>query len=189
MAQIEKLKGIPKGASARASRKAKEARLTRERLLQFLTYDPDTGVFRRVFDGTKGMRAGDVAGGVNPNGYWVIRIDGVSYSAHRLAWLYVYGEWPDQQVDHTNAVKDDNRIANLRDLSPSANQQNRKTPLPNNKLGVLGVSPRKGKFRARITVEGRVIELGKFATLEKAESAYLQAKQQMHPTSPVAEGR
>jgi hypothetical protein len=68
--------------------------LTQERLKEVLNYDPETGIFTRAVKRHK-YPAGEKAGTVEFNGYIVIRISGKTYKAHRLAWLYVYGEWPD----------------------------------------------------------------------------------------------
>jgi hypothetical protein len=108
-----------------------------ERLKELLNYDPDTGVFTyRQKCGKK--RAGDVAGTINDKGYTVITIDYRIYPAHRLAWLYVHGEWPKQQVDHINRIRNDNRIASLRDVNQSENILNA-SMLSNNKSGHKGV--------------------------------------------------
>lgn len=171
-------------------RKAKEAKLSRSRAMEMLSYDPVSGGFTWRCSPSHNAPVGSCAGCLSPTGYRIIRFKDVGgVHAHRLAWLIFHGAWPEDQIDHINGIKDDNRIANLRDVSPAKNQQNRRDALPNNRLGVLGVSPRKGKYRARITVQGRVLELGKFGTLEQARDAYLAAKARYHPTSPIAEGR
>ncbi|MNQ84444.1 hypothetical protein D3C85_995720 [compost metagenome] len=91
--------------------------LTSGRLKELVTYDPLTGVFLR-----KGCTA---KVGYNPVDWYVtISIDGQKYQAHRLAWLYVYGEWPSNFIDHINQIKNDNRISNLRDVTKSVNSSN-----------------------------------------------------------------
>jgi HNH endonuclease len=93
---------------------AKQTKLTAERLRERLHYDAETGVFtRRV--GSSNARAGDVAGSVHSTGYVRISIDGGKYTAHCLAWFYVHGVWPSDQIDHINRNRSDNRIANLRE--------------------------------------------------------------------------
>ena len=187
--QVEKKKGMPRGMRARDARKAKEAKLTRSRLIELLSYEPETGLFRWRTAASPRVKDGKVAGCAMPSGYIVIRIDGTGFSAHRLAWLYVYGRWPDEQIDHINALRADNRIANLRDVTPSGNQGNRRHPFTNNKLGVLGVRCRYGRYHAVIGLNNKLIELGIFDTAEEASAAYLAAKAIYHPTSPIAEGR
>jgi hypothetical protein len=87
--------------------------LNAARLRELMHYEPETGrVVRRT--ATRGHRAGAVAGCTRRDGYQVISIDGYRYLAHRLAWLYVHGAWPDGDLDHINANPSDNRIANLR---------------------------------------------------------------------------
>jgi hypothetical protein len=88
--------------------------LTAERLREQLRYDAETGVFtRRVESGHACV--GDVAGSVHSTGYVRIGIDGWKYTAHHLAWLYVHGVWPSDQIEHINRKRSDNRIANLRE--------------------------------------------------------------------------
>jgi hypothetical protein len=95
--------------------------LTAEYLRQLLSYDPDTGLFRwRVQLGFRG-KVGAVAGTTHSKGYRQIRIDGRIYRAHRLAWLYIHGEWPSGGLDHIDGNPANNAIANLR---PATQQQN-----------------------------------------------------------------
>jgi hypothetical protein len=98
--------------------------LNQKTLKKYLNYDPETGVFKRKINSGK-AKIGDVAGGINGSGYICIRINSVKYRAHRLAWLYVHGKFPDNQIDHINRVKNDNRIDNLRDVTQSVNARNR----------------------------------------------------------------
>lgn len=100
--------------------------LTAERLRELLHYDPEAGVFTRRTNSNNKARIGDVAGHRTAKDYWSIKISGVAHSAHRLAWLYVYGAWPREGVDHANGIKTDNRIANLREATHSENMQNKK---------------------------------------------------------------
>jgi hypothetical protein len=98
-----------------------------------LEYDPDTGVFTwkpRTIGSTADKIwntrfAGEVAGTINNKGYRQIWIDGKSYMTARLAWLYVHDEWPNNQIDHINRVRDDDRLVNLRDVAPTENCNNR----------------------------------------------------------------
>ena len=116
-----------------------ESNLTAARLREVLDYDPSTGAFTNRIKRI-GAIVGRQTGTVSRYGYTHIRIDGVTYRAHRLAWLYMNGAWPNHQIDHINGVRGDNRIANLRDLPEGLNQQNRRTGKVGSKSGLLGVS-------------------------------------------------
>lgn len=129
-------------------------------------------------------------GNVAQNGYRRISIDDHSFYEHRLAFLYVTGEWPPQCVDHINRVKHDNRLANLRLVTVAQNGQN--IPLRRSNGGLLGASytppdcRRAGdnsinRWRATIEVEGVKHSLGMFPTQQAAHEAYLTAKERLHP--------
>ena len=143
--------------------------LTQERLQELLHYDAETGVFTWRVD-RYCVKAGSVAGSIHKRtGYCAIRVDFVSYRAHRLAWLYVYGCWPSKQIDHKNRARHDNGLSNLRDVTGLVNQQNRTLA-----LGVTQRSP--GSFEARIRKQGKPLHLGNFPTLDAASAAYVAAK-------------
>lgn len=105
------------------------------------------------------------------------------YRAHRLAWLWMTGKWPDNEVDHANGKRDDNRWSNLRDVPPTINRQNQRRAMSNSKTGLLGASwnARDRRFVARIKVGAKYRSLGGFDSAEAAHQAYLQAKRQLHP--------
>ncbi len=147
------------------------------RLREVLVYCPSTGIFRwRV--NRKAARAGNVAGTVNGRGYCYISFLGRLCTAHRLAWLYVHGEWPTGQIDHINGCTSDNRIENLRDVSRSTNGQNQRHPQGDNPF--LGVSKVNNRWRAQIKFDGENRHLGYFATPEEARDAYINAKRAHH---------
>lgn len=157
--------------------------LTAERLRELLHYDPETGVFTRLVATVRGARfaAGTVAGSVHSQGYRTICIDGRSNKCHRLAWLYMTGEWPADMVDHANGIKSDNRWANLRSADRALNMQNLRKAQTNSRSGLLGVCiERKGKFRAEIRFDGKRLHLGTHETAEAAHAAYLEAKREFH---------
>lgn len=159
--------------------------LSAQRLRVLLDYDPDTGLFTWRAPLSNVVRVGQVAGTRDSCGYIAIGVDGRRCLAHRLAWLHYYGEhappWPQCQIDHINRIKTDNRIANLRLVSPSGNKQNRVEPHSNNRIGKLGVK-RNGKssYMAQIWVDGRSLYLGTYKCPELAEAAYLKAKAEYH---------
>lgn len=154
--------------------------LTQERLKELLDYDPETGVFiRKIKKG--GMPAGSVAGSADACGYIVISIDGKRHKAHRLAWLWVYGELPKKDIDHINRIPCDNRIANLREVNKKQNAWNTDMK-KNNASGFLGVYKHKqcARWGAKICVNRKQHYLGLFDTPEEAHAAYMRAKEKLH---------
>lgn len=142
-------------------------------------YDPGTGVFtRRIASGK--AKAGEVAGCARPDGYVRICVNGRKQYAHRLAWLYVTGQWPDRLIDHVDGNPSNNAITNLRLVTHSGNQQNRRRGQKNNKTGLLGVCQFNGKYRATISKGGAYLSLGLYQTKEEAFAAYLRAKRNLH---------
>jgi hypothetical protein len=136
-------------------------------------YDPETGRFAR-----DGKPSGSNIGG----GYVRLRFGGEGIAAHRAAFLVTHGSIPDgMDIDHVNGDPSDNRIANLRPLSRSENNQNRLVAAKSNKLGVLGVYRKRNGYRAEIMVNGKSRCLGTFTTVKDAEAAYRAAKLKYHP--------
>jgi len=151
--------------------------ITQEYLKECFDYNYETGVFtwrhrpeghfktKNAFKRINARQAGNVSGGNNCDGYLIIHINRIQYLAHRLAWLYVYGEFPILSIDHINQNRKDNRIENLRDVTLSANQKN-KTLHPKNKTGINGVSKTKGG-KYKVKIDGKYI--GTFEDIEMAE--------------------
>jgi hypothetical protein len=154
--------------------------ITQAHLKSLLTYDPDTGEFRWKVQRSNRAPIGSIAGCSDKYGYIVVRVDGTLYKAHRLAWLYMYGEWPDGQIDHINGIRTDNRIGNLRVLPQRHNAENRRWPSKNNKSGFLGVRTMSHGYVAVITINGKGHNLGYFKKPEEAHQAYLKAKRELH---------
>jgi hypothetical protein len=148
--------------------------LTAEFVRSVLDYDEATGIFRWRSRPDRSKRwntryAGTVAGAA-VKGYVHIQLPKPrNYYAHTLAWLYVYGEWRPDELDHANGDRSDNRIENLRIANYSENACN-KARQKNNKSGVAGVSfhPGSGKWRARINKDGKKVFDGLFDTVEEA---------------------
>jgi len=155
--------------------------LTRDRLCELLSYDPETGIFHWKATTTNRVKAGTQAG-FHANGYILIGIDGKKYQAHRLAFLYMTGSLPSDEVDHRNGVRDDNRFSNLRLVSHEQNMQNEQRPRKNNTSGFLGVywQASAKAFRARISIKGKGVHLGYFKSAEDAHKSYLAAKRALH---------
>jgi len=134
------------------------ANLSAERRRELLHYDMETGVITWRVRSNSRVTAGDVAGYIRSNGYIAIQIDGRLYFAHRLAWFFVMGEWPKNQIDHIDGKKTNNRFANLREATNAENGQNqRKAQSDNKSSGLLGVSWHNpsGNWRARISSMAR----------------------------------
>lgn len=165
-----------------------KATLSLDVLKNNVLYDKDTGIFTRTKNHPKRKYlVGSVTGVPRPDGYVQVMIEGKLFLAHRLAWLYVYGELPKNNIDHINGIKNDNRIENLRDVKQRINVENskraRKSSVSSNKLGVSFAN--KGSnidkpFRARIVVDHKEIHLGTFPNEDEAHEAYLVAKRKYH---------
>ena len=146
--------------------------LTAEKLRELLHYSPETGIFTWKVRTSNRVKVGDVAGSQSGDGYLSIRVCSQHFKSHRLAWLYVYGVWPEDQIDHANRVRTDNRIANLRDVSRKQNMQNA-SKRSDNTSGHPGAywDKHTSKWQAKIKHNQEQINLGYFATLEEAVSA------------------
>lgn len=157
-----------------------ESLITRARVLELLNYDPETGILTRRKKTGRNTVVGSVVGWTMPRGYVCLSLDGERHLAHRLIWLMHYGEWPRHYIDHINSDRGDNRISNLRDVTQFVNMQNLRGPNVLNKIGLLGVTKKRKRFRAQIRSNGRYMTLGTFDTPEQAHEAYLRAKRELH---------
>ncbi|EKL8565176.1 HNH endonuclease [Pseudomonas aeruginosa] len=155
--------------------------ISQAELKQLLHYDPDSGAFRWLVDKARAT-AGSPAGNRSASGYLRVQINGRTYPLHRLAFLYVDGELPAEDVDHINRDREDNRFANLRRASRAQNLRN-KGGYRSSTTGATGVSMRGKRYRAYINRDGRRFTLGTFDTLEAAQAAYSAAKAVLHPES------
>jgi hypothetical protein len=157
--------------------------LTVDVLKTYVHYCPESGVFTRKVN-SGGWLAGSVAGGLSKsNGYWKVSVNGCQHFAHRLAWLYVHGEWPKYSIDHINGDRLDNRIANLRDVPAYVNNQNQRKAQGGALNALIGASRGKSKekpWRARIHRAGKEFHLGIYETQEQAHEAYKKAKRVLH---------
>lgn len=160
--------------------------VTLERLKELLIYNPATGAFTWRVKPCDRIAAGAVASNINKrHGYVRIGIDWKRYMAHRLAWFYMTGEWPADEIDHKNGIRSDNKWTNLREATTKINRQNLHWPRRRNKVGLLGVSPNtngRGEkpFSAFIKYDGKVHNLGNYRTAQEAHTAYLEAKREHH---------
>lgn len=158
------------------------ATLTQDYMKELLSYDAETGYFRwRKAWGRRRMNVPAGCVNVRDGGYIVIGIDGVVHQAHRLAWLYMFGRLPHEQIDHINGDRGDNRLANLRECSHCQNHKNVKRP-SHNTSGFKGVHfhPQGNKWRARIKSNGKHYSLGLYHSKEQAHAAYCAAAERFH---------
>jgi hypothetical protein len=153
-------------------------KLTQERLKELLHYDPETGVFTWIKPAARRTAKGAIAGHRNDDWYSQIGIEGNVYLSHRLAWLYVYGYFPENCLDHIDRNPSNNKISNLREISQQCNLRNTGNP-KNNKSGVKGVyfSTISGKWIAQVKVIGSVKRLGYYISFENAVCARLAGEQ------------
>lgn len=169
--------------------------ITPELCRQLLRYEPETGKLfwrERSAETCKGgapsganatakmingRMAGNAAGTMDPAGYIRVRVCGVDFQGHRLAWAVHFGSWPNEEIDHINGIKSDNRIANLRAVSRSENMKNRSLYCSNSS-GTPGVTWNKarGKWQVEIRSSGQKFYIGLFATLPEAVAARLAAE-------------
>lgn len=160
-----------------------KADLTAARLRELLHYDQETGAFHwRVFRSGRALPGQRAANVTRSSGYTYIFVDGYLYAAHRLAWLYVTGNWPAKYIDHADGTKSNNAFSNLREADHRKNMENQRKAHSNSKTGLLGVTlhHKNRKYQARIQVDGRPRSLGYYATAELAHAAYVEAKRRLH---------
>lgn len=155
--------------------------LTAHRLRELLNYDPETGELRWRITPNGRVPVGSIAGSINTRGYRNVSIDRKWYGAHRLVWFWVHGKWPARYIDHINQNTADNRLANLREATPSQNAHNRRGDCES-KSGVKGVYPRRNGrcWEAWIMVQGKHHYLGQFSNKQTAHEAYRQAATKLH---------
>lgn len=162
--------------------RANQSLVSHNRLIELLSYDPINGLFfwkklnGKSHSDLLGSQAGYISTG---DGRRRIRLERRSYLSSRLAWFYVHGVWPDQEIDHINMVKSDDRISNLRPASSTQNKINRVTE---NKIGFTGVwySEKTKKYNAHLKINKKKVHLGSFPTAEAAHAAYLLKATEVH---------
>lgn len=154
--------------------------LTIQQLRKILWYSKTTGLFWWLETIGSNAQKGTRAGSLHSSGYVHIKIFGRLYKTHRLAWLYVTGEFPKLDVEHRNLRCADNRWCNLRLATDSQNQANVRTRIDNTS-GFKGVILRKesGMWRAQMQFQKKRLSLGEFSTARKAHKAYMQKAKEL----------
>ena len=145
--------------------------LTKERVDELLSYDPETGVLTwRVNRGR--VRVGAEAGCPDGSGRRLIGIDGRLYKAHRIAWLITHGEFPPEEIDHIDGRPSNNRISNLRAVTSRENGRNLARSR-NNVSGITGVywCKKREKWVAQICIDSKTRHLGRFDSFDDAVAA------------------
>ena len=157
--------------------------LTQKELKRLFSYDPLTGQFtRKSLPSTRGrFTKSKLVGCKGKNGYLTIRIDYKLYLCHRLAWLYIHGEFPIECIDHINGVRDDNKLVNLRDIPKIENQKNMKLS-SRNKSGVNGVSwfGRDSLWVVHTNINGKAIHIGRSKSIFEAACMSISARNKLN---------
>lgn len=155
--------------------------ITREELCEYFNYDQLTGIFTWKKDRPHNKLIGKECRYINSDGYSVIFFNKKRYLAHRLAWLYVYEEYPNQQIDHINMIKSDNRIKNLRLANCSTNKFNTNARIDNTS-GYKGVffNKKNKNWQAIAGINGKKKYLGAFDNPQDASKAYEEFAKSNH---------
>lgn len=166
--------------------------LTTEALKSLFSYNKETGIFTRINNSYRKNNAGETIGYKNKKGYISVevKVKGVKQKllAHRLAYTFTFGEIPQgMQIDHIDGDRSNNKINNLRCVTPRGNSENQKNAMPFNQTKLIGVSfyKRDNIFTAQINVNGKKKHLGRFKTAEEANIAYVKAKRVFHNTCTI----
>lgn len=149
--------------------------ITQKELARLFNYNEETGILSWAVDRKGKAKKGHRSGYKHAcDGYRYVGVNYKLYREHRLIWCLVYGYFPENDLDHKNGRRDDNRLKNLREVSKYCNNQNISTPA-SNKTGFIGVSffKRTGKWRAVIQINYNYYHLGLYPTpLEAALARY-----------------
>jgi len=150
--------------------------MTQKEVRRLFIYNPETGIIKWKTSGRgRKIKPENISDGVidKKEGYIYLQPGGKKYLAHRLIWLYEKGVMPKLQIDHIDGDRTNNRITNLREVTPSENQFNTKAK------GYF-FSKERNKYRALITAYGKTTYLGDFDTELEANNAYLKGKIRIH---------
>lgn len=143
---------------------------------KFISYNNETGIFSIIKKTGPRSSLGPLQVSTDSRGYQQVQYMGKAFLAHRLAWYFTHGKWPENEIDHINGVKTDNRIANLREATRSQNIKNR-GPHKNIISGLKGVyfNKARNKYQAAIWIDGKRKALGVFEDKYEAFEVYKKA--------------
>ena len=159
--------------------KPKVPSISIQELKTLLVYNQETGELTWSNTPPRFRRPGSIAGRTLQDGYRQIMVKKSAYQAHRLAWAIFYGDWPRNQIDHINGVRDDNRISNLRDVTSRNNQCNR---IEHRNGRLVGAKPEprcNNRWRASIKVDGHDKFLGLYNSEDEAHKVYIEYKRRL----------
>lgn len=174
--ESRQLQKTAQAASHPTGTRKESEKLTQKRVRELLDYDPETGLLTWKVNRRGSAKAGDAIKSVDWYGYVRLAIDSRTYPAHRVIWLWYYGYLPENQVDHINRVRADNRLCNLREVSRSCNRRNSCVPRSNTS-GVKGVKAGKHSYRAFITIDSRSVHIKGTKDFTEAVAHRLAAEQ------------
>ena len=126
------------------------------------------------------VKVGQQFGTCLDGGYRQGMLKGNLYLEHRLIWLYHYGKWPKDQIDHINGIRDDNRVKNLREVTNQQNQFNRKSYGKTSAYKGVSWHKQRKKWRAQYAYKGKRYHVGCYETEEAAAEAYRKATEHLH---------
>jgi len=158
-----------------------EQKVTGTTMAMFLDYNPETGAFYRKLKTGPNSYPGEEITCLNDEGYIIVTMMGARLRAHRLAWVWMTGNWPKEDIDHINGNRADNRFINLRGATRSQNLQN-SGMRSYNKTGYKGVHfcNQRQKYVAQIRINKKATCLGRFETLEEASAVRIAAEKRFY---------
>jgi hypothetical protein len=152
--------------------KGRAEMIDQETVKKLFYYDAETGMLIWRNGNKRNVKPWQEAKALNGLGYYSVKIQNKSYPVHRIIWLYVHGIFPDQDIDHKNRIRNDNRLCNLRSVSRTDNCQNISLPR-HNKSGHIGVSwiKRHEAWTVYVKVNKKNKWLGCYKNLDDAVAA------------------
>jgi hypothetical protein len=136
---------------------------------QYLSYDPETGLMMWIKKSNRACKINTPFTKKDDKGYIRIKFKYKNYRVHQLGWFFVYGYWPEKELDHINGIRDDNRISNLREVTHRQNSRNRPEHRRGHDVGIKFIKEsKKNPWMAYSRVNKKQIYLGVYPTKQKA---------------------